>query len=243
MMACHHLSKRYGSVVAVEDISFVADNGMVTGLLGPNGAGKTTTIRALLGLTRPDRGTATVDDIDVATAPIAARGRLGVLPEAVGLYDRLTVREHLQYSAELHGLYPPAVTEAVEASLSQLALTPLADRPAVQLSLGQARRVALARALVHQPSNIVLDEPTNGLDVLSAREVRREIRRLADSGRAVLLSSHVMPEVSALCDRIVILAKGRVVASAAPAEILERAAASTLEEAFVRLIGSEEGLN
>ena len=144
---------------------------------------------------------------------------------------------------ELHGLRPPASTAAVDATLVQLSLASLADRPAGQLSLGQARRVALARALVHRPANVVLDEPTNGLDVLSAREVRREVRRLADAGRAVLISSHVMPEVSAVCDRIVILARGRVVALGTPDEILRAAAAATLEEAFVALIGSEEGLN
>jgi sodium transport system ATP-binding protein len=243
MMVCSGLSKRYGSVIAADDISFVAADGMVTGLLGPNGAGKTTTIRTLIGLSRPDRGTATIDGIDIMRAPAAARARLGVLPEAIGLYDRLTVREHLQYSAELHAMPAHDIGAAVDAVLTQLSIAPLADRPAGQLSQGQARRVALGRALVQRPANVVLDEPTNGLDVLSAREVRRVIRQLADSGRAVLLSSHVMPEVAALCDRIVILSRGRVIAFAAPDEILGMAMASTLEEAFVRLIGSEEGLN
>ena len=243
MIACTSLTKRYGPIAAADGISFVAPDGMVTGLLGPNGAGKTTTIRVLSGLSRPDAGAATIDGIDVAVAPAAARARLGVLPEAVGLYDRLTVREHLVYSAELYGMPAPDVAAAVDAVLAQLALAQLADRPAGQLSLGQVRRVALGRALVHDPPNIVLDEPTNGLDVLSAREVRREVRRLAGTGRAVLLSSHVMPEVSAVCDRIVILSRGRVVAFGAPLEIMQRAAAPTLEEAFVRLIGSDEGLN
>lgn len=243
MIACSHVSKRYGSIVAADNISFIAADGMVTGLLGPNGAGKTTTIRTLIGLSRPDHGIATIDGVDVTAAPVAVRARLGVLPEAAGLYDRLTVREHLQYSAELQGMPIPDIKPAVDAVLVQLAIAPLADRLASQLSLGQGRRVALGRALVHRPANVVLDEPTNGLDVLSAREVRREIRRLADSGRAVLLSSHLMPEVAAVCDRIVILSKGRVIAFATPDEIVQTARASTLEEAFVRLIGSEEGLN
>jgi sodium transport system ATP-binding protein len=243
MILCTNLSKRYGSTIAADGISFVAPDGMVTGLLGPNGAGKTTTIRALLGLTRPDHGAAAIDGIDVMTSPTAARGRIGVLPEAVGLYERLSVREHLEYSAELHGMAAPDIAAAVAAVLEQMALIPIADRRAGELSLGQARRVALGRALVHNPPNVILDEPTNGLDVISAREVRREVRRLAARGRAVLLSSHVMPEVSALCDHIVILSKGRVVASGTPDEMLRGAGAPTLEEAFVRIIGSEEGLN
>jgi sodium transport system ATP-binding protein len=243
VIVCSHLTKRYGSIVAADDISFVAADGMVTGLLGPNGAGKTTTLRALIGLTRPDHGTATIDGIDVRTAPSAARARLGVLPESVGLYERLTVREHLHYSAELHGMPAPDIPAAVDAVLGELSIASIADRASGRLSQGQARRVALGRALVHGPANVILDEPTNGLDVLSTRDVRRQIRRLADAGRAVLLSSHVMPEVSAVCDRIVILRAGRVIACDAPAAILAAAGAPTLEEAFVRLIGSEEGLN
>ncbi|MGE0464617.1 MAG: ATP-binding cassette domain-containing protein [Vicinamibacterales bacterium] len=243
MIACAGLTKRYGRVVAADGISFVAQDGLVTGLLGPNGAGKTTTIRHILGLSRPDRGSATVDGIDAARSPRAVRSRLGVLPESVGSYDRLTVREHLMYSAGLQGLSVPDATAAVARILEQLALSALADRLAGQLSQGQARLVALGRALVHGPRNVILDEPTNGLDVVSAREVRREVRRLAETGRAVLFSSHIMPDVSAVCDRIVILSKGRVVAEGAPLDIQHQASASTLEDAFVRLIGSEEGLN
>jgi sodium transport system ATP-binding protein len=243
MMAFENLRKTYGKTVALDCVSFVAPDGLVTGLLGPNGAGKTTVLRALTGLVKPDKGNATVDGRDVQDHPLAARARLGVLPELVGLYDHLTVREHLAYSAELHGVSAPHRSRAVELQLEQLGLMPLAGRRAGQLSLGQRRRVALARALVHDPPNVVLDEPTSGLDVLSAREVRREVRRLADAGCAVMLSSHVMPEVSAVCDRIVILSRGRVVASGTPVEILALTGAATLEEAFVSLIGSEEGLN
>lgn len=243
MIACTGLTKRYGSVLAVDGVSFTAPDGVVTGLLGPNGAGKTTTIRSIVGLVRPDGGRVSVDGIDVARAPAAVRARLGVLPEFAGFYGRLTVREHLEYSARLHGMAPPDVGPAVDAVLAQLGLTALDERAAGTLSLGQARRLALGRALVHGPANVLLDEPTNGLDVLSAREVRREIRRLADAGRAVLFSSHVMPQVSAVCDRIVILSKGGVVADGPPSDIMRAAGADTLEEAFVRLIGSEEGLN
>jgi sodium transport system ATP-binding protein len=165
-----------------------------------------------------------------------------VLPESAGLWDRLTVREHLLFSGELHGMAAPDLDASVAALLPQLDLVSIADRPTGQLSLGQARRVALGRSLVHGPANLILDEPTNGLDVLSAREVRRVIRRLADAGCAVLFSSHQMPEVSALCDRIAVLSRGWLVAVDTPSNILERAKACTLEEAFIHLIGSEEGL-
>jgi sodium transport system ATP-binding protein len=153
------------------------------------------------------------------------------------------VREHLEYAGALHGLRPPDLRRRVDTLLDQFALTPLANRRAGTLSLGQRRRTALARALVHDPANVVLDEPTSGLDVLSAREVRREVRRLAAAGRAVILSSHVMPEVAAVCDCVVVLSRGAVAAAGTPAEIIARSGRASLEEAFVELIGSEEGLN
>jgi sodium transport system ATP-binding protein len=243
MIELRSLAKAYGKTVAVKSVSFTAADGCVTGLLGPNGAGKTTTIRAITGLIRPDGGAAVVDGDDVQQDPTLARSRVGVLPEVAGLYDHLTVREHLAYAGELHRVGRPDLAHRVDALLDQFELTPLADRRAGTLSLGQRRRVALARALVHDPGNVVLDEPTNGLDVLSAREVRREMRRLADAGRAVILSSHVMPEVAAVCDRIVILSRGAVVASGTPAAILARTRCESLEDAFVSVIGSEEGQN
>jgi sodium transport system ATP-binding protein len=243
MMELSDIGKTYGTVVALERVSFRAANGMVTGVLGPNGAGKTTALRALMGLIRPTCGSATVDGIDVREQPLAARARLGVLPESAGLYDRLTVREHLQFASELHGVAGGERTLRVELVLEQLSLEPFAHRPAGELSLGLRRRVLLGAALVHDPPNIVLDEPTNGLDVVSAREVRNAVRRLAAAGRAIILSSHVMPEVAAVCDSIVILSKGTVVAIGRPEEIEARANASSLEEAFIQLIGSEEGLN
>jgi sodium transport system ATP-binding protein len=243
MIELRELGKSYGRTVAVASVSFTAGDGLVTGVLGPNGAGKTTTLRAVAGLIRPDRGAALVDGRDVQGDVARARARLGVLPEVAGLYDHLTVREHLAYAGALHGVRQPDLRHRVEALLDQFALAPLADRRAATLSLGQRRRTALARALVHDPANVVLDEPTSGLDVLSAREVRREMRRLAGAGRAVILSSHVMPEVSAVCDRIVVLSRGTVAAAGTPAEILARTGRTSLEEAFVELIGSEEGLN
>jgi sodium transport system ATP-binding protein len=243
MIELRDLKKTYGRTTAVQSVSFTAANGVVTGLLGPNGAGKTTTLRAVAGLIRPDAGLALIDGEDVHRDLGRARSRVGVLPEVVGLYDHLTVREHLAYAGALHRVPPPALAARVDLLLDQFALGPLAERRAATLSLGQRRRVAMARTLIHDPANIVLDEPTNGLDVLGAREVRREIRRLAASGRSVILSTHVMPEVSAVCDLIVILSRGSVVASGTPEEIVARTGRDTLEEAFVDLIGSEEGLN
>jgi sodium transport system ATP-binding protein len=243
VIAFDDMRKRYAASVAVDGVSFQVLDGCVTGLLGPNGAGKTTLLRMLSGLVRPDAGTVTVDGVDVQENRRAARARLGVLPETVGLYERLTVREHLRFGGALHGLGAATLTTRVERALVQFGLSTLADRRAGTLSLGERRRVAVARAVIHEPRNVVFDEPTSGLDVLSVREVRREVRRLAESGCAVVLSSHVMADVAAVCDRIIILARGRVVASGTPAEILARAGMSGLEDAFVALIGSEEGLH
>ena len=243
MIAFDRMRKRYAAAVAVDDVSFLVPDGCVTGLLGPNGAGKTTLLRMLSGLVRPDAGTVTVDDVDVRHNRRAARARLGVLPETVGLYGRLTVREHLHFAGALHGLGAATLGSRVERALTQFGLVPLAERRAGTLSLGERRRVAVARAVIHGPRNVVFDEPTSGLDVLSARAVRDEIRRLAESGCAVVLSSHVMSEVAAACDRLVILARGRIVATGTAAGIVARAGSSSLEDAFVALIGSEEGLN
>ena len=243
MIRVHDIRKTYGTTAALGGVSLDVPDGMVTGLLGPNGAGKTTTIRSMTGLVHPDAGWVEVDGIKVAGEPIKARARLGVVPETIGIYDHLTVREHIEYSAELQGVAAASLASRVGSVLAQLDLEPLAHRRAAGLSMGERRRVALARALVHDPANLVFDEPTNGLDVLGARAVRRDIRRLAELGRAVLVSSHVMPEVAGLCDRVIVMARGTVVASGTPQELLAHTHSATLEDAFVRAIGSEEGLN
>jgi sodium transport system ATP-binding protein len=243
MIRARDLRKQYGTTLALDGVSLEVPDGAVTGLLGPNGAGKTTTIRALTGLVKPDAGRVEVDGIAVAEDPIGARARLGVVPETIGVYDHLTVREHIAYSAELQGVDARSLSTIVGDVLAQLDLTAIGDRRAVGLSMGERRRVALARALVHQPANLVFDEPTNGLDVPGARAVRKDIRRLAERGRAVLVSSHVMPEVAALCDRVIVMARGTIVASGTPQELLQHTGCATLEDAFVRVIGSEEGLN
>jgi sodium transport system ATP-binding protein len=237
-----NLRKAYGLVRAANGVTFEVPNGMVTGLLGPNGAGKTTTLRAVAGLLRPDVGSVTVDGHDVIRDPRAARRALGILPDSPGCYRRLTVREHVAYSAALHGLQARTAGPRVDAALRTLTLTALADRPSGQLSTGEARRMRLACALVHQPANVILDEPTSGLDVVSTRVLRAEIRRLAATGRAVLFSSHAMSEVAASCDRVVVLRAGQVAATGTPAELMAGAACTNLEDAFVAIVGTQEGL-
>jgi sodium transport system ATP-binding protein len=243
MIAVKDITKAYGSTMAVNGVSLEVPDGLVTGLLGPNGAGKTTTIRSITGLVTLDSGRVEVDGLEVARQPIPARARLGVVPEAVGVYDHLTIREHVAYSAELQGVDRSLIASRTNEVLIQLDLAALADRRAAGLSMGERRRLSLARALVHQPANLVFDEPTNGLDVMSARTVRTDIRRLAASGRAILVSSHVMPEVATLCDRVIVMARGTIAASGTPDELLRQTGCGNLEDAFVRIIGSAEGLN
>ena len=242
MIEVRNLHKRFGAVTAVEDVSFSAADGVVTGLLGPNGAGKTTTLRMLYTLIRPDRGSALVDGKDVATHPMEVRRSIGVLPDARGLYPRLTAREHARYAGELHGLSGAALEKRVDELIELLDMKDIANRRAEGFSQGERMKVALARALVHGPRNVLLDEPTNGLDVMSTRAVRTLIRQLKSQGHCVLFSSHVMQEVAALCDRIVVVARGRVVAEGTPDELRTRTGKESLEEAFISVIGTDQGL-
>ncbi|WNG21273.1 ATP-binding cassette domain-containing protein [Cystobacter fuscus] len=242
MIDVTNLHKRFGAVTAVEDVSFRAEDGVVTGLLGPNGAGKTTTLRMLYSLIRPDRGSVKVDGLDVAERPLDVRRALGVLPDARGLYPRLTAREHVRYAGELHGLSGAALDSRIAELVELLDMKDIADRRTEGFSQGERMKVALARALVHGPRNVLLDEPTNGLDVMSTRAVRTLIRRLREQGHCIVFSSHVMQEVAALCDRIVVVARGRVVADGTPDELRARTGKENLEEAFVAVIGSDQGL-
>jgi sodium transport system ATP-binding protein len=242
VIALSDVHKSFGAVRALAGASFTAGDGRITGLLGPNGAGKTTALRVVYGLLAPDAGRAAVDGIDLAASREAAQRRLGVLPHALGLYPRLTAREHLVYAGRLHGLLGAELDHRVDALLELLELREVALRRTEGFSQGQRLKVALARALVHEPRNLVLDEPTSGLDVAGTRALRAILRRLRDEGRCVLFSSHVMQEVSALCDEVVVIARGRIVAAGSP-EALQRATGQpTLEDAFVAAIGSEEGL-
>jgi sodium transport system ATP-binding protein len=235
------LHKRFGNVVAVDGVSFTAEDGKVTGLLGPNGAGKTTTLRMLYALMRPDQGTVNVDGIDAVQNPQQAQAHLGVLPDVSGLYPRLTPREHIEYYGALHGLSGTVLKERMAHLLTLLDMNGIADRRTQGFSHGERTKVALARAVVHDPRNIILDEPTNGLDVMSTRAVRDIIRAFRAEGRCVLFSSHIMQEVSALCDRIIVIARGRVVASGAPDELRAQTGHQNLEDAFVALVGLDQG--
>jgi sodium transport system ATP-binding protein len=238
MIVAEHLQKRFGPVTAVTDVSLSADDGAVTALLGPNGAGKTTTLRMLYAVMKPDGGRIEVDGVDAIAQPQAAQASLGVLSDGYGLYPRLTAREHIHYYGELHGITGRDLRARTEALLVQLDMTALADRRVAGFSHGERTKVAFARALVHDPQNILLDEPTNGLDVMSTRVVRDIIRRLRREGRCVLFSSHVMQEVSALCDVVIVIAHGRLVARGTPDELRARTGLDSLEDAFVALTGS-----
>jgi sodium transport system ATP-binding protein len=229
------LRKRFGDVLAVEDASFAAEDGRITGLLGPNGAGKTTSLRMLYTLVRPDAGQALIDGIDAAVDPAGARARIGVLPDARGLYPRLTARENIRYYGRLHGMAEGKLEARIDELCRLLDLDAVADRRAAGFSQGERMKVAIARAIVHAPRNVMLDEPTNGLDVMSIRALRGFIKGLREAGCAVLFSSHVMQEVSALCDHIVIIARGTVVAQGSPAALREKTGLESLEEIFVEL--------
>jgi sodium transport system ATP-binding protein len=242
MIEVRDLYKAFGEVRAVNGVSFTARDGEITGLLGPNGAGKTTTLRMLYTLMKPDAGQVLVDGVDAYTDALAVRRRLGVLPDARGLYKRLTAAENIDYFGQLHGMDPALLARRREALIDGLDMRDIATRRTEGFSQGQRVKTAIARALVHDPRNVLLDEPTNGLDVMATRAMRRFMRQLKDEGRCVLFSSHIMQEVAALCDRIVVIAHGRVVADETPAALLAQTGESTLEDAFVKIIGTDEGL-
>jgi sodium transport system ATP-binding protein len=242
MIRVEQLHKRFGEVVAVDDVSFEAADGCITGLLGPNGAGKTTTLRMISTLVAPDRGRALVDGDDARSARQAVRGKLGVLPDARGLYPRLTARENIAYFGRLHGMGEDNLSAAIDRLVELLDMKEIIDRRVHGFSQGERMKVAIARALIHGPRNIVLDEPTNGLDVMSTRAMREVVRRLRDDGHCVVFSSHVMQEVSALCDEIVVIAQGRVAARGTAEALLAQTGKADLEDAFVAVIGSPEGL-
>ena len=240
MIQVSGLRKTFGDVIAVDDVSFTAEDGRITGLLGPNGAGKSTTLRMLYGLMAPEAGEVAVDGVDVQRRTMAAQERIGALPDTHALYPRLTGRENIRYFARLRGI-PADVTEGrLDEFVRLLEMADFVDRRAKGYSHGERSRVLLARALIHEPRNVLLDEPTNGLDVMSTRRMRDLIRELRSRGCAVLFSSHIMQEVSLLCDHIVIVAAGRVVAAGSPDAIRESAGCADLEDAFVRLTGPQE---
>jgi sodium transport system ATP-binding protein len=244
MITIEHLRKQFSQgrgkqrrvVQAVDGVHFTAANACITGLLGPNGAGKTTTLRMAAGLIEPDGGSITVDGINVATHPTAALARMGVLSDARGLYPRLTARENIVYFGRLHGMTATGAHQRAEALADLLDMRALLDRRTEGFSQGERMKTALARALVHDPANIVLDEPTNGLDVLATRALRDTLRRLRDEqGKCIVFSSHIMQEVERLCDHVVVVAHGRTVATGTVDALRAQAGEADFEDTFVKL--------
>jgi len=240
MIKVDGLHKSFGDVKAVRGVSFSATDGRITGLLGPNGAGKSTTLRILYTVLKPDSGVATIDGIDVLADALEARGRIGTLPHGSGLYPHLTARENITYYARLYEMNPATLDESVQKIIDQLEINDFADRRSKGFSQGQRTKVALARSLVHGPQNIILDEPSNGLDVMATRALRDVVRLLKAAGKCVLFSSHVMQEVAALCDEIVIIAEGQVALHDSPDGIRNTTGCDDLEDAFVKAIHTVE---
>lgn len=242
MIEVKDLFKSFGAVKAVDGISFTAMDGEITGLLGPNGAGKTTTLRMLYSLLPPDSGQILIDGLDPGRDSLAIKRTLGVVPDSRGLYTRLTARENIRYYGEMQGMAKAFLNRRIDELTATLDMADFIDRRTEGFSQGQRVKVAIARAVVHEPKTVLLDEPSNGLDVMSTRALREYILSLKAAGLCVVLSTHIMQEVAALCDRIVIIAQGRVAANGTAAELLQRSGADSLEDAFVQLIGTEEGL-
>lgn len=236
MIVVKDIHKSFGKVRAVRGVSFDAPDGKITGLLGPNGAGKSTSLRVLYTVLQPDQGAASIDGIDVVNDSQAARERIGALPHGAGLYPHLSARENIEYYAALCGLEKATIGDRVDEIVNLLEINDFADRHTKGFSQGQRTKVSLARALVHNPRNIILDEPTNGLDVMATRSLRELILKLKDDGRCVLFSSHVMQEVAALCDDICIIAHGKVAIDDSADGIRERTGCDDLEDAFVAAI-------
>ncbi len=236
MIVAHKLAKRFGQVEAIKQVTFSADAGSITGLVGPNGAGKSTTLRILYGMLRPTSGHAEIDGINVAENPVEARRKIGVLPHNAGIYPRLTSRENIAYYGRLSGLDKDVIEERTNVLSVELDMGAIIDRRCAGFSHGQTTKVALARALIHQPACLLLDEPTTGLDVMAIRSLRESLLALRARGACILFSSHVMQEVAAICDSIAIVSDGQVVASGSPEDIITASGTDDLEQAFIHSV-------
>ena len=235
MIKVHDLKKQFGSVKAVDGVTFSAHSGAITGLLGPNGAGKTTTIRMIGTLIAIDSGSAMIDAVDVAVDPDGARRACGLLTDSRGVYTRMTARENIRYYAELRGVEVARSEKTLARFVEWLDMKDILDRRTEGFSQGERMKVAIVRSLIHEPENVILDEPTNGLDVMSTRALRELIKRLKSEGQTVMFSSHVMQEVVALCDEIIIISHGRVTAQGTTSELMDMSGKGNLEDAFVAL--------
>jgi sodium transport system ATP-binding protein len=241
MIHVENVRKKFDQIQALDGVSFKVEDGHITALLGPNGAGKTTLLRTLVGLLRCDAGSVRIDGIDPALDPMTVRGNIGFLTDQVGLYDRMTTREHLAYFGALHGLDDASVRRRSDEVVALLGMEDIIERRVKGFSQGQRLKVSLARTLVHRPRHLLLDEPTRGLDVMSTRALRRVLATLRDEGCCIILATHVMQEVTHLCDDVIVIAQGRTVAQGSPRALCEQTGIASLEDAFVSLVG-EEGL-
>jgi sodium transport system ATP-binding protein len=242
MIHVEDIHKRFGAVQALAGVSFTATDGVVTALLGPNGAGKTTLLRTLVGLLSRDRGAVSIDGVDPAVDPLGARRNIGLLTDQFGLYERLSTREYLRYFGQLNGMEAVSVARRIDEVTALLGLEDILDRRTTGFSQGQRIKVALARTLLHRPRNLLLDEPTRGLDVMSTRALRRALAALRAEGCCIILATHVMQEVTQLCDDVIVIANGQTVAQGSPQDLCKQTGIANLEDAFVHLVGTEEGI-
>ena len=242
MIEANEVRKQFGPVQALGGVSFSARDGAITALLGPNGAGKTTLLRTLVGMLKRDHGTIAIDGVDPEKDPMTVRANIGFLTDQFGLYERLSTREYLSYFGELNGMGKAVLRQRIDEVSEMLAMDDILERRSKGFSQGQRIKVALARALLHRPRHLLLDEPTRGLDVMSTRAVRQALAELRREGCCVVMATHVMQEVSHLCDDVIVIAKGHTVAQGSPQQLCQRTGIANLEDAFVSLVGTEEGI-
>jgi sodium transport system ATP-binding protein len=242
MIETNDVRKQFGTVQALGGVSFTARDGQITALLGPNGAGKTTLLRLLVGLLKRDHGSIRIDGVDPERDPMAVRRNIGFLTDQFGLYERLSTREYLTYFGELNGMAGPSLRARIDAVADLLAMNDILERRTKGFSQGQRIKVALARTLLHRPRHLLLDEPSRGLDVMSTRALRNALTELRKDGCCVIMATHVMQEVTHLCDDVIVIANGLTVAQGSPQQLCERTGIANLEDAFVSLVGTEEGI-
>ena len=242
MIEVHDVKKHFGPVHALAGVSFTARDGQITALLGPNGAGKTTLLRLLIGLLKRDAGSISVGGVDPAVDPMAVRRDIGFLTDQFGLYERLSTREYLSYFGELNGMSKAAVETRVGELSQLLVMDDILERRSKGFSQGQRIKVALARTLLHRPRHLLLDEPSRGLDVMSTRALRTALTALRADGCCVIMATHVMHEVIHPSEDVIVIAKGQTVAQGSPQDLCRRTGIANLEDAFVRLVGTDEGI-